>query len=57
MVSRQCRLWGGKVIDPDAQDESTVAIRDFNQRVYADDRVWITLVPIGDGLLLAQKKP
>jgi predicted O-methyltransferase YrrM len=49
-------LWSGRVIDPAVQDESTVALRKFNQKVGADDRVWITLVPIGDGLMLAQKK-
>ncbi len=50
-------LWSGRVIDPTVQDESTVAIRAFNQRLHTDDRVSITLVPIGDGLTLAQKKP
>jgi predicted O-methyltransferase YrrM len=49
-------LWDGSVINPEDQDESTVAIREFNQRLHKDDRVWITLVPIGDGLMLAQKK-
>jgi predicted O-methyltransferase YrrM len=49
-------LWSGRVIDPEVQDESTVALRNFNQKVGADGRVWITLVPIGDGLMLAQKK-
>jgi caffeoyl-CoA O-methyltransferase len=49
-------LWHGQVIDPAVQDEDTVAIRHFNQRLQTDDRVHITLVPIGDGLTLAQKK-
>lgn len=48
-------LWDGKVIDPAAQDENTIAIREFNRRVHGDARVEITLVPIGDGLMMAQK--
>jgi len=49
-------LWSGRVIDPAVNDESTVAIRAFNQRLQSDDRVSITLVPIGDGLFLARKR-
>jgi caffeoyl-CoA O-methyltransferase len=48
-------LWHGQVIDPAVQDEDTLAIRRFNQRLHQDDRVHITLVPIGDGLALAQR--
>ena len=49
-------LWDGSVINPADQDASTVAIREFNRRVHQDERVWVSLVPIGDGLMLAQKK-
>jgi predicted O-methyltransferase YrrM len=49
-------LWHGQVIDAAVQDEDTVAIRRFNQQLHDDDRVHVTLVPIGDGLTLAQKK-
>ena len=49
-------LWGGSVIDTSDQSEDTVAIREFNRFVYNDDRVEISLVPIGDGLTLARKK-
>lgn len=49
-------LWHGRVLDPAAQDPDTAAIRQFNQRLHGDDRVHLTLVPIGDGLTLAQKK-
>ena len=49
-------LWHGSVIDSTVQDEGTNAIREFNRRLHVDDRVWITLVPMGDGLTLAQKK-
>lgn len=48
-------LWSGRVIDPAHNDSSTVAVREFNRRVYEDRRVAISLVPIGDGLTLARK--
>lgn len=49
-------LWGGKVADPDVHDASTQAIRAFNERLHADERVTFSLVPIGDGLTLALKR-
>ena len=49
-------LWGGSVIDPADRSESTVALREFNQRVAKDRRVDIALVPVGDGLTLAVKR-
>lgn len=49
-------LWGGSVIDEGEQDEDTVAIRAFNEQVSRDERVEISLVPIGDGLMLARKR-
>jgi caffeoyl-CoA O-methyltransferase len=49
-------LWGGSVINPEKQGESTRALRKFNQRLARDRRVDIALVPIGDGLTLAVKR-
>ncbi len=49
-------LWGGSVVDPDIKDDDTNAIRATNQFLYQDDRVDISLVPIGDGLTLARKR-
>jgi len=49
-------LWGGSVINPEKQDDDTVAIRAFNMQLKDDTRVDISLVPIGDGLTLARKK-
>jgi len=48
-------LWGGSVIDANDQQSSTVAIREFNEFVFADKRVEISTIPIGDGLTLARK--
>ncbi len=49
-------LWGGDVADPAVQDTETNAIRALNDRARDDARVDISLVPIGDGLLLARKR-
>ena len=49
-------LWGGSVINPEKQGESTRALRVFNRKLARDPRVHIALVPIGDGLTLAVKR-
>ena len=48
-------LWSGRVADPAVQDPETAAIRAFNAALAADERVLLSLVPIGDGLTLARK--
>ena len=48
-------LWGGSVVDPQANDENTTAIRAFNDKVAADDRVEAVILPISDGVTLARK--
>lgn len=47
-------LWYAKVIDPEVQDDDTVAIRAINAKVHADPRVEMVLLPIGDGLTLCR---
>jgi O-methyltransferase len=49
-------LWGGKVIDPEVSDADTVAIRHFNEALHGDNRVDLSMVPVGDGLTLARKR-
>jgi predicted O-methyltransferase YrrM len=50
-------LWYGRVADPAMnEDKRTQAIKDLNQQIYHDDRVQISLIPIGDGLTIARKK-
>jgi caffeoyl-CoA O-methyltransferase len=49
-------LWGGAVVDPDADDENTRAIRTFNDHAAADDRVDTVMLPIADGLTLCRKR-
>ena len=49
-------LWHGAVIDSSKNDEDTEAIRRFNAKLKSDERVALSLVPIGDGLTLARKR-
>ncbi|MFO1394403.1 MAG: class I SAM-dependent methyltransferase [Steroidobacteraceae bacterium] len=49
-------LWSGRVADPAVTDADTVALRHYNEQLHRDDRVDLSLVPIGDGLTLARKR-
>jgi predicted O-methyltransferase YrrM len=50
-------LWYGRVADPTMdEDKRTQSIKQLNQQIYHDDRVQISLIPIGDGLTIARKK-
>jgi caffeoyl-CoA O-methyltransferase len=48
-------LWSGRVIDPEATDDDTEAIRTFNATVAADSRVQVAMLPISDGLSFIRK--
>ena len=50
-------LWGGHVVDASDTDESTEAIRALNRKIHGDERVEVCMLPIGDGLTLARKRP
>ena len=49
-------LWGGAVADPHDTTNSTQALQAFNEKLYYDERIELSMVPIGDGLTLALKK-
>ena len=47
---------GGKVSDPAQRDPKTIALREAGKALKADSEIWATtLIPVGDGLLLAVK--
>ncbi len=50
-------LWGGAVVEEPAEEDSeaTRALRAFNDRVVADDRVRSVLLPVADGLTMARR--
>jgi predicted O-methyltransferase YrrM len=46
-------LWSGRVADPAVNDENTAALRAFDAAVLSDPRFNATILPVGDGLLVA----
>ena len=48
-------LQGGDVISDHADDQDVVAIRSVNDTIAADPRVTVVLIPIGDGVSVAQR--
>jgi predicted O-methyltransferase YrrM len=50
-------LWHDRVADPTQRDEETTAIRELGRLVREDERLTSALLPAGDGLLAAVKRP
>ena len=49
-------LWSGDVADPSKTDASTVALRALNAQLHRDERIDVSLTPIGDGLTIVRKR-
>jgi caffeoyl-CoA O-methyltransferase len=47
----------GAAFDPTAQDQDTLGIREFARKVHLDERVHNVLLTIGDGVMLAWRRP
>jgi caffeoyl-CoA O-methyltransferase len=48
-------LWSGEIVDESATNDTIEALRAFNDKVAADDRVEVVVLPAFDGLTLARK--
>lgn len=50
-------LWSGKVVEPSAikSDRDTLALLAFNKKIRDDSRVKCLLLPVRDGIMVAQK--
>ena len=46
-------LWSGRVAQPNAKEESTRAIQEFNRRLYGMKDFFTTILPLRDGLAVA----
>ncbi|XP_031130614.1 uncharacterized protein LOC116032261 isoform X1 [Ipomoea triloba] len=49
-------LWHGRVADPLVKDSKTTSIRSFNRTLFEDNRIDISMVPIGDGMTICRKR-
>lgn len=50
-------LWSGKVLeDPQKWDAQTKALVEYSQKIHNDSRVVNVILPVRDGLMIAQKK-
>ncbi|XP_073106293.1 uncharacterized protein [Elaeis guineensis] len=49
-------LWHGKVADPQVNDPKTISIRNFNKKILEDERISISMVPVGDGMTICRKR-
>jgi predicted O-methyltransferase YrrM len=47
-------LWQDRVADPAQRDPETSAVREVTERIAHDERLRSVIVPLGDGLLVAQ---
>lgn len=50
-------LWGDRIADPADSDPDNAALRDLCEQVRADERLVPLLLPVGEGLLTAVKRP
>ena len=49
-------LRGGRVADPSEDAPGVEAIRALNKKLYTDDRIDLSLLPLADGVTLARKR-
>ena len=49
-------LWSGAVADLNDQDKNTLALRELNEMLYKDNRIELSMIPVGDGLTIVRKK-
>jgi caffeoyl-CoA O-methyltransferase len=49
-------LWSGAIVDDEADDTNTVALREFNDAVARRDDVHAVMLPIGDGVTLIRRR-
>jgi O-methyltransferase len=49
-------LWGGAVADPKDRTHQTEALRMLNAKLLSDERISLSMLPIGDGLSLCRKR-
>ena len=56
LIAADNTLWSGRVLDQSDDSEDTRAIREFNERVAADERVTSVLLTVRDGITLIRRR-
>ncbi len=56
LIAADNTLWSGRVLDESDDSEATRAIREFNERVAADDRVTSVMLTVRDGVTLIRRR-
>ena len=49
-------LWDGRLIDDADQELATTVIRALNEKIHNDERVSMSMLPVGDGLSIVRKR-
>jgi caffeoyl-CoA O-methyltransferase len=49
-------LWSGEIVDESVSNANVAALRAFNDKVAADERVDVVVLPAFDGLTIARKR-
>ncbi|HUG41602.1 MAG TPA: O-methyltransferase [Longimicrobiales bacterium] len=57
LVMADNAFWSGRVLDDDAEEEGTRAVREFNRRMAGHPDLVGTIVPVRDGLAVAVYRP
>jgi predicted O-methyltransferase YrrM len=50
-------LWGGAVADPADRTRQAASLRTLAAKLHRDERIALALLPLGDGLALARRRP
>jgi caffeoyl-CoA O-methyltransferase len=56
LIAADNTLWSGRVLDESDESEDTRAIREFNERVVADERVKSVMLTVRDGITLIRRR-